>query len=450
MPRPRSQSLLRRGRLHRHRRGICAHRGRVDPPPAWLLLSPAPGADSLHREHGTRNHAHPRRLSSIGRPGVTSIRRRLAAAAGVIAVVASSAASTLGRTDAAAAPSAAPNAGCDKPRIGFLGPITGDAAFIGKEQLGFAKYAIRKLAGGTIKLDEEDTQLDPAQASTTGTKLHANANVLAVVGPAGSQEVLAVAPIYKKAPRLPFISGSATATSLTAGSIPNFFRVVPNDSVQAPSTAKYIRQILKAKDVFIVDDQTAYSRPLANGVQSNLRAGGVKVTRNSVNRSVTDFSALVSKIGDEIDVVYLPWQIAANGQIFGQQMKEQGKKAIIFGSDGLDSGDFKIQGSYVSAFAPDIRGIKGNAAFIKGYGAKFVSNFGPPIYVATQAAIAAIKKACADGDATRAEVQKQLKQTLIPKTVLGGNLQFTTKGDVKGSKFYIFKLGAGGKKTLVG
>jgi ABC-type branched-subunit amino acid transport system substrate-binding protein len=158
----------------------------------------------------------------------------------------------------------------------------------------------------------------------------------------------------------------------------------------------------------------------------------------------------VSKIGDDVTVVYLPWQIAANGQIFGQQMKEQGKKAIIVGSDGMDSGDFHIAGSYISAFAPDIRAIKGNAAFIKGYGAKFVSNFGPPMYVATQAAIGAIQKACADGTATRAEVQKNLKGTFIPKSILGGNFQFTAKGDVKAAKFYIFKLGAGGKKTLVG
>ena len=379
-------------------------------------------------------------------------RTRKGAAAFAVLIIASLAivASALARADAGPAATAAPNAGCDSPKIGFQGPITGDAAFIGKEQLGFAQYAIKKLGGGKIKLLQQDTQLDPAQASTTGTKLHADATVLAVVGPAGSQEVLAVAPIYKKASRLPFISGSATRTSLTNGSIPNFFRVVPNDSVQAPTTAKYIRQVLKAKEVFIVDDQTAYSKPLASGVQANLRAGGVKVTRNSVNQKVTDFSSLVSKIGDGVDVVYLPWQIAANGQIFGQQMKEQGKSAIIVGSDGMDSGDFKIAGSYVVAFAPDIRGIKGNAAFIKGYGKKFVSNFGPPIYVATQAAIAAIKKACADGNATREEVTKALRTTFLPKTVLGGNLQFTARGDVKGAKFYIFKLGSGGKKTLVG
>ncbi len=98
-----------------------------------------------------------------------------------------------------------------------------------------------------------------------------------------------------------------------------------------------------------------------------------------------------------------------------------------------------IPGSYVSAFAPDIRGIAGNAAFIKGYGTKFVSNFGPPMYVATQAAIVAIRKACADGDATRAEVQKNLRATFIPKIVLGGNLRFTAHGDSKGAKFFIFK-----------
>ncbi len=74
---------------------------------------------------------------------------------------------------------------------------------------------------------------------------------------------------------------------------------------------------------------------------------------------MTDFSSLVAQIGPEIDVVFLPWQIAANAQIFGRQLKKRGSKAIIVGSDGLDSGDFKIPGSYVSSFAPDIRADRG-------------------------------------------------------------------------------------------
>ncbi len=253
-----------------------------------------------------------------------------------------------------------------------------------------------------------------------------------------------------KADRLPFISGSAIGRSLTNGSIPNFFRVAPNESVQSRTIAAYIRQGLKAKDVFIVDDGSAYSKGLAAGVRSKLRARGVRTDRASVSQKTTEFSSLVAKIGSEIDVVFLPWQIAAGAQLFGQQLRQQGGKAVIVGSDGLDSGDFTIAGSYVSAFAPDIRAIAGNAAFIEGYGANFVSNFGPPMYVATQAAIAAIRKACADGDATRAEVQKNLRATFIPKIVLGGDLRFTARGDRKGAKFFIFRLESGGRKTLVG
>ena len=59
-----------------------------------------------------------------------------------------------------------------------MGPITGDAAFIGKEQLGFAKYAIRNLGAGKVKLIEGDTQLSPARAVTVARAFHANQDVL--------------------------------------------------------------------------------------------------------------------------------------------------------------------------------------------------------------------------------------------------------------------------------
>ena len=204
--------------------------------------------------------------------------RKAVSATGALAVISLLAvASAFARADAPASVTA-PNVSCANASIGFQGPITGDAAFIGKEQLGFARYAIRKLAGGKIKLVEEDTQLDPAQASTTGTRLHANANVLAVVGPAGSQEVLAVAPIYRRgqpdAVHLRLGDGHGADERLDPELLPGRAerqRPVARRSRTSSGT------ILKAKDVFIVDDQTAYSRPLANGVQSNLRAGGVKV-----------------------------------------------------------------------------------------------------------------------------------------------------------------------------
>ena len=185
---------------------------------------------------------------------------------------------------ASGARASAPGRACERPLIGFMGPITGKAAFIGKEQLGFARYAVRTLGDGRIRLVEGDTQLDPKRAATVGAAFHRDARVLAVVGPAGSQEVLAVAPIFNGGARMPFVSGSAVRAALTNGSIPSFLRVVPRDSAQAPALARYIREVLKPKRVVVVDDRSSYSRPLAAGVQSRLRVRGVEVTRRSVSQ----------------------------------------------------------------------------------------------------------------------------------------------------------------------
>ncbi len=269
--------------------------------------------------------------------------------------------SASGTTEAATTGDGGDGGGDCSGAIGIMAPITGDAGSIGTEQLNFAKFAVDRFNeenGTDFTLVEGDTQLDPAQASTVGTRFGSDDDILAIVGPAGSQEVEAVGPIFQRE-GLAFISGSATATSLTDGRFETFSRVVPNDDAQAPTIASYITDELDADSVVIIDDQTSYSRPLADGVQENLEDADVTVSRESVNQDQTDFSSLVSGVPDDADVVVLPWQIAANAQIFGQQLKEQGKDAVIVGSDGLFSpSDFTIDGSFVSSFAPDITNIE--------------------------------------------------------------------------------------------
>ncbi len=338
---------------------------------------------------------------------------------------------------------------CESPRIGFLGPITGEAAYLGKEQLGFARYAVRTVGRKEVKLIEEDTQLDPAQAVKAAERLQAEPDVLAVVGPAGSQEALAVAPVFARAPRTPFVSASALAAALTNGSVPHFFRVVPSERAQAPRLARLIRIRLEARRVAIVDDGSGYSRGLAGRVQASLRASGLSVTRLSAGRETTRFAPLAAQVPANADVVFVPWQVAANAQAFGEALRRAGKEADLVGSDAVDSGDFTLAGAYVTSFAPDVRVLPGNEAFVRGYGGRFVSRFGPPAYVATQAAILAIRKACADGEATRAEVERNLRGTAIRRIVLGGGLRFTKRGERAGATFAVFRIGPGGKRELV-
>ena len=104
--------------------------------------------------------------------------------------------------------------------IGMEGPLTGPVATLGQEQLHFAQLAVSEdnAANKTkISIVQGDTQLNPAQATTVTQQLTSNSKVVAVVGPAGSQEVEAVGPLMARA-GLPFITGSATAAALTNGS----------------------------------------------------------------------------------------------------------------------------------------------------------------------------------------------------------------------------------------
>lgn len=300
-----------------------------------------------------------------------------------------------------------------------------------------------------VRLVEEDTQLDPARAGQAAQRLQAEPDVLAVVGPAGSPEVLAVAPVFARVPRTPFVSASALGAALTNGSIRNFFRVVPGERAQAPRLARLIRLRLQAKRVAIVDDRSAYSRGLAGRVQASLRAKGIAVTRLSVDGAATDLRPLAARIPPAADVVFLPWRIAANAQTLGEELRAQESKAVVVGSDAVDSGDFTLAGAYVTSFAPDVRALPGNEAFVAGYGRRFVSRFGPPAYVAAQAAILAVRRACADGEATRAEVERNLGATSIPRIVLGGTLRFTARGERAGATFAVFRIGPGGKRVLV-
>ena len=338
--------------------------------------------------------------------------------------------------------------------IGIMAPITGDAGSIGTEQLNWAKFAVDSFNDENsteFTLAEGDTQLDPAQASTVGQRFASDDDILAVVGPAGSQEIEAVGPVFTRED-LAFVSPSATATSLTDGRFESFFRVVPNDDAQAPTAAAYIADELDAGNVVIIDDQTSYSRPLADGVQEALEEADVTVSRESVNQDTTDFSSLVSGVGDDVDVVFLPWQIAANAQIFGQQLKEQGKDAVIFGSDGLFSpDDFTIDGSFVSSFAPDITSIESSAELVEAYTAEYgdFGTFGPPTYAAANVILTAMNDLCGDGEElTRAAIVEQVGETSIDESILGGSLAFDENGDPEGAEFYIFTIEAG-EYTLV-
>ena len=338
--------------------------------------------------------------------------------------------------------------------IAMEGPLTGPTAVVGQEQLHFAELALTSdnLANKTnITLVQGDI-LGPAQAVTVTQQFTSNPKIVAVVGPTGSQQVEAVGPLMARAD-LAFISGSATAVTLTQGEYPTFFRTVSKDSVQGPQDANYIVKTLHPKALMIVDDQEAYSTGLVSAMIPIFQAAGITVDHESVQQTTTDFSSLVAKVTPATTVVVLPWQVAANAQQFGRNLAQEHKSAVIFGTDGLFSpGTFTIAGSYVSSFGPDITAIPADAAIAAAATAKYGSfgTFGPPTFAATHVIDEAIASVCKAGQTpSRSNVLAAIKNTNEPTSILGQPISFTPNGDLVNGKFFLFKITSTDKYQLI-
>jgi branched-chain amino acid transport system substrate-binding protein len=351
-------------------------------------------------------------------------------------------------------------------KIGYVTPLTGGAGFLGTEQMSWAQYAAKTLApklGLKIQIVPGDTPVEQgaAPAQALAQKFVGDPKVVAILGPSTSGAVAASSETYGQA-GMAHVSASATRTSLTKGSpreaSATFLRVVPGDYIQGPSDANFMVKSLKVKNVVIMDFQEPYSVGLADAVETTLKKAGVTTSRLSASNTTTDYSAFVTRVPAAADIVFFPTQKPGDAQTFAQQLVEQGKKAKVFGGDGSNNAaEFKASGSYVSNFAPDIAGIKADAAIIAGWKkanpGKQLGSFGPPSYGATQVLLQAIKQACTTGKGKvdRKAVLKKVKQVVIKNWILGGTFRFSTKSnDPLNAKFYIFQIQSNGTYKLVG
>ena len=146
-----------------------------------------------------------------------------------------------------------------------------------------------------------------------------------------------------------------------------------------------------------MDFQEPYSVGLSSVVDQVLKKAGVTVTHLSAPNTTTDYSAYVTKVPNNADVVFFPTQKPGDAQTFAQQMLEQGKKAKVFGGDGSnDPSQFKVPGSYVSNFAAPISLFPYNkpiiAGWLKANPGKTVGSFGPSTYGAVQIILQAVKR----------------------------------------------------------
>lgn len=368
---------------------------------------------------------------------------------------ASSAASGPAAASGSAAGSAATSVAAKAPggktiKIGVRTALTGSVAKPGNEVLHSVELAVDEwngkggAAGMHVEVLPVDDASNPAQAATVSEKLCSDADVMGVVGSFQSATGIPSTEVLNKC-NLGYVTPGETNPKVTDRGLNNVNRVCPRDDDQAPAVAIYANEVLKAKKIFALDDQSTGGKGGADEFEKKARALNMQVLRGAIKVGDKDFRAILSTIPRDVDAV-LCSGFAPECSLVVKQLRELGYKQPLLGFDGIyEPEDFikasggAAEGSVVSFVGPDIHAVPEAANYVKTFESKYgaVSSYGPQAYEAANIILTAINKV---GKADRAAIRDAIRQTRDYKGILGIPITYDDKGDVAGGKIFVFRV----------
>lgn len=335
-------------------------------------------------------------------------------------------------------------------KIGSASPLTGTEAHIGIDIRNGVQLAIEdankanvQIGGKPVKFElvAEDDEANPTKATTVAQKL-VDAKVAGVVGHFNSGASIPASKIYADA-GIPQISPSSTNPDYTLKGYKTTFRVVAHDGQQGPTLGRFALDKLKAKNIAVIDDATAYGQGLADNFEATVKAGGAKVVaREHTTNKDTDFKAILTKIkGKNPDLIMFGGIDPQAGPMV-KQMAALGIKAKFIGGDGMQTPNFiKLAGNAAEGVMASMPGLPkeqmpGGKAFMDKYKAKFnaeVELFAPMGYDAVMVFVEAMKRA---GSADPARFLPEIGKTSYQGVI--GPIAFDEKGDLKNGPITIY------------
>ncbi|NPV69355.1 MAG: ABC transporter substrate-binding protein [Firmicutes bacterium] len=316
----------------------------------------------------------------------------------------------------------------DVIKIGYTGPLSGDAAAWGQQEkmgITLAEEEINAkggVLGKKIQVVQYDDRGDKVEVVNVVRRLINQDNVVAIVGENMSSMSLAMAPVVEEA-KVAAISTMAIHPSVTQPAPDQvrkyFFRVSFTSPVEGGGVAWAAGEKLKAKKVAVIYDVSQdYSKTLLGVFKEKFpKWGGQIVAEETIKGGEEDFKAILTRVkAKNPDLIALTIYYKEAALII-KQARDLGIKAPFVGGGGLDSDDFvKIggkatEGTYiVTHWSPEDPSPK-NQEFRKAFKAKW--NVEPDCnaaaaYDALYIIVDSIKRA---GKADREAVRDQIEAT---------------------------------------
>src|SRR6202522_408452 len=218
----------------------------------------------------------------------------------------------------------------DTLKIGMVLPVTGPAAAVGGYALAGAKIALDRVnkSGGVLgkqlELLTEDDQTTNPGAVLAFSKLAAQPDIIAFLGPVRSTQNHAIANDILKTAK-PFCFGG-TDPALTKMGNPWFIRFRPNDTYSGRVIASYGVETLGKKNWAIVHSTDAFGVGGFNALSASLGKLGAKVVLDQgYPNNSQDFTPVVLAIKSSgADVVCSYFTFDNDIAIFARQLRQLG------------------------------------------------------------------------------------------------------------------------------
>ena len=345
-------------------------------------------------------------------------------------------------------------------KIGSASPLTGPQAHIGNDIKNGVQLAVDDLnakgveiGGKKVKFElvADDDEANPTKATTVAQKM-VDAKVAGVVGHFNSGASIPASKVYSDA-GIPQISPSSTNPKYTLQGFKTTFRVVAHDDQQGPTLGRFAIEKLKAKNIAVVDDSTAYGQGIADAFEATVKAGGARiVAREHTTDKDTDFRAILTKIkGRKPDLVMFGGIDPQAGPM-ARQMATLGIKAKFIGGDGMQTPNFiKLAGEAADGALASMPGLPkeqmpGGKTFMERYKAKFntdVELYAPMGYDAVMVFAEAMKRA---GSTDPAKFLPEIGKTNYQGVI--GPIAFDEKGDLKNGPITMYVVKGGKWESL--
>ena len=185
-----------------------------------------------------------------------------------------------------------------------------------------------------------DDEGNPEQSRSLAETVAADPSYVGIVGPMGSTEAFANAPVFDEAGLLQ-VTPCGSHPDLCRRGYKTFFRLVPNEQVQGTELARIAHHHLGAQQAAVVHDSDAFGTSVADNFESGYALlGGQVVARESFAQGGDDYGSIADAVAaSSADIVFFAVHAHEGGAV-SQAIRDRGMTVPFLGTDGLKTSFF--------------------------------------------------------------------------------------------------------------